>query len=233
MTADFGIVFDCDGVLLDSMGMWHALDDRLAAQVGAVFTEADRDFVTSGTLLESGRYIHERFGVGDTAQDVVDIIMHDMLEFYTNEVQPKPGVMALVQELSEHGIPMGVASSTPSPLLRTGLATAGLASYMRAIVSVDDLGTSKREPLVYDTVRAALGTARERTWGIEDSLYAIRTLESAGYRTLAVYDSEIAGDAASLAGLADCCIMSFEDFTAADLIGLMSDAPASEVSPKP
>lgn len=221
-----GVIFDCDGVLLDSMGMWHALDDRLAAQVDAEFTEADRDFVTAGTLQESGRYIHERFGVGNSAEDVVGIIMREMLAFYANEVRPKPGALALVRGLAERGVPMGVASSTPSALLRVGLETAGLASYMRAVVSVEDVSSSKREPLVYDTVRMALGTPRELTWGVEDSLYAVRTLAHAGYRTLAVYDSEIAGDPTALAGEADYCIMSFENFTAADFASMVM-APRS------
>lgn len=199
--------------------MWHALDDRLAARVGAEFTQADRDFVTAATLDESARHIYERFGVCGSAEGVRELIMGDMLDFYTNEVRPKPGALALVRELDELGVPMGVASSTPADLLRVGLTTAGFAPYMRAVVSVEDLGSSKREPLIYDTVRAALGTTRKQTWGVEDSLYAVRTLADAGYRTLAVFDSEIAGDPAALAEAADYCIMSLAEVVPADFVG--------------
>ncbi len=221
---DFGVVFDCDGVLLDSMGLWHALDDRLAARVGIEFTQADRDFMTAATILESSRYMHEKYGIGATVEEVVDIIHDDMLAFYAGEAATKPGALELVQGLAERGVPMGVASSTPSTLLRAGLEAAGFAPYLRAIVSVEDVSSTKREPLVYDTVRSALGTPRERTWGVEDALYAVRTLVGAGYRTLAVYDSEIAGAPASLAAAADCFILSFEAFTAADFAEMAARA---------
>lgn len=220
MATDFGIVFDCDGVLLDSMGFWHALDDRLAARVGVGFTKADRDFMTAATLPESARYMHERYGIGGSTEDVVRIIRDEMLAFYADEVEPKPGAVALVKGLAERGVPMAVASSTSPELLRVGLERAGFARYMRAIVSVEDVGSSKREPLVYDTARASFGLPRERTWGVEDALYAVRTLAGAGYHTLAVYDSEIAGPLAALSDAVDCLILSFEDFTAADFVNM-------------
>lgn len=210
MTHLFGVIFDCDGTLLDSMDMWHSLDDRLAARAGVTLTKADRDFLTACTLEECGVYFHEQLGIGASSADVMDAFNEELLRFYQHEAAPKPGARELVQELANAGVPMAVASSTPSSLLRIGLEHAGMADAFKAIVSVEDVDSSKREPLVYDTAREALGTSREQTWGVEDALYAVETLKRAGYRTFAVFDSMTAGSPEELSRVADVFRMSLE-----------------------
>lgn len=217
---EIGVIFDCDGTLLDSMGVWHSLDDRLAQRVGATFTQEDRDYMTAATIAECAGYLHEKFGVGTCAQDVQRMIDDDMYAYYTCEASPKPGALEFVRNLYELGIPMGVASSTPTKLLHAGLEATGFSAYMRTIVSVDDLATSKREPVVFDAVRDALGTKRAATWGFEDAVYAIHTLHNAGYHTCGIFDSDIAGTSSQLQAAADCFIMSFADITADGFIAL-------------
>lgn len=211
--AKIGVIFDCDGTLLDSMGMWHGLDDRLAARAGVELTMADRDFLTAATLEECSVYLHERYAMGSSPADVLNDFHEELHFYYENQVQPKPGAVELVNSLASADIPMAVASSTPPSLLRLGLETAGFADVMRAIVSVEDIGSSKREPLVYDMARVSLGTDRAHTWGVEDALYAVRTLGNAGYRTMAVFDSQIAGSPEDLAAAADIYVPSLESVT--------------------
>ncbi len=219
MAAKIGVIFDCDGTLLDSMGMWHSLDDRLAARAGVELTKADRDFLTAATLEECAVYLHERYAMGQSPQDVLEDFHEELLACYRSEVQPKPGAVRLVQELAEANIPMAVASSTPPELLRLGLETTKLAAAMEAIISVEDVDSSKREPLVYDIARAALGTERAQTWGVEDALYAVHTLTKAGYRTMAVFDSMIAGAPEDLAAAADVYVPSLESATVELFLG--------------
>lgn len=209
-----GVIFDCDGTLLDSMTMWHSLDDRIAERAGVTFTKADKDFLTAGTLRECADYMHDRYGIGASGADVERMINDETARWYATEAVPRPGALAFVQGLAEAGIPMAVASSTPAANLRCGLETAGLAPYLSAIVSVEDVGVSKREPLVYDVAREALGTPRSRTWGFEDALYAVQTLAGAGFRTVGVYDTDIAGTPEQLAAAADLFIASFTELTA-------------------
>lgn len=215
-----GVIFDCDGTLLDSMGFWHNLDQRLASRAGVALTKDDADYMTAATIAECSAYLHDKFGVGDSAQDVERMIDDEMMSYYENEAEPKLGALDLVRGLYEAGVPMGVASSTPPKLLHVGLERTGFAEYMKAIYSVDDFNSSKREPLVYNKVREVLGTKTEDTWGVEDALYAIRTLNAAGYKTLAIYDSEIAGSPSELESEADKFIMTFADLTAEDLFKL-------------
>lgn len=205
------VIFDCDGTLLDSMHMWHSLDDRLAGSAAVTLTDEDRAYLTAATLLEVGQYMHEKYGMGSSAQDVMDAINQEMHTFYTTAVTPKPGAVQLVRALADAGVPMAVASSTPGVLLREGLAFAGLADAFEVILSVEDVNASKREPRVWDVAREHLGTERADTWGVEDALYAVRTLNAAGYPTLAVYDSDTAGTADALAAEARAFVPSLTD----------------------
>lgn len=205
-----GIIFDCDGVLLDSMAVWHQLDDRLAKRARASFSQEDLDRITASTIPECARYIHEKFGLGSSSQDVVAIIEEEMYDFYTHDVTPKPGALTFVQATHDAQIPMAVASSTPPRLLKAGLSYTGFAPFLEAIVSVEDVGKAKRDPAVYDRARQSLGTSREQTWVFEDALYAIRTLNEAGYRSFALYDSDIAGTAAQLQAEAQAFAFSLE-----------------------
>lgn len=209
-----GVIFDCDGTLVDSMSAWRELEASLGRRAQVELTREDTDLLTTLTIPECGVFFHERCGLGETPQDVVRMIDEFMADYYAHRVCARPGALAFVQALHEQGVPMAVASSTPAELLHLGLDHVGIAPYLKAIVSVDDAGASKREPAVYDLARASLGTERAQTWGFEDALYAVRTLKAAGYRAFGVYDCDESGAYADLTAEADQVIRSFTEIAA-------------------
>lgn len=208
---DIGVIFDCDGTLVDSMGAWHEVDRTLAAEAGITLTEADAEAITTMSLPEASAYLHEQCGLGESNEAVLEMIFDRMRAFYANEVEARPGALTFVQALHERGVPMAVASSTPADMLATCVERCGFAPYMKTVVSVDDLQTSKREPAVYDHARSFLGTDRAHTWAFEDAAYALDTLCAAGYRTGAIYDNDISGTRDQLFERADFLIASWED----------------------
>lgn len=209
-----GVIFDCDGTLVDSMGAWHDVDRTLAAEAGITLTKEDADAITTMSLPEASAYLHEQCGLGASSEDVLAMIFERMRAFYANEVEARPGALAFVQGLHARGVPMAVASSTPPDMLACCIERCGFAPYMKAVVSVDDLGTSKREPAVYDHARSFLGTDRAHTWGFEDAAYALDTLRAAGFRTGAIYDNDISGSWDALVARAELLIPTWEDLTA-------------------
>lgn len=217
MANDIGIIFDCDGTLVDSMGAWHEVDRTLAAEAGIQLTPEDTDRITTMSLDEASAYLHS-CGLGASADQVREMIFERMRAFYANEVIARPGALTFVRALHERGVPMAIASSTSPDMLATCVRRCGLEPYMRAVVSVDDLNTSKREPAIYDYARSFLGTDRACTWGFEDATYAIRTLKDAGYHTGAIYDNDISGTREDLYREADFLIASFEDLDADDFL---------------
>lgn len=213
-----GVIFDCDGTLLDSMTVWREAERELARRAGVTLSRADTDALTAMTIPECGTFFHERFGLGESAEDVVATMDELMLEFYRERAVARPGALAFVKALAAHGVHVSVASSSPQPYLQAGLARCGFAPYVEAIVSVDDVGKSKREPAVYDRARELMGTPLETTWGVEDSVYAVRTLKGAGYRTLGIYDCDISGTVEELEVEADRFIRTFEGLEAETFI---------------
>lgn len=211
MAENIGVIFDCDGTLVDSMGAWHDVDRTLAAEAGIEITETDADAITTMSLPEASAYLHEQCGLGNSSEEVLDMIFERMRAIYANEVEARPGALEFVQALAERGVPMAVASSTPADMLAICVERCGFAPYMKAVVSVDDLQTSKREPAIYDHARSFLGTDRAHTWGFEDAAYALDTLRGAGYRAGAIYDNDISGTREELIERADFLLSSWED----------------------
>ena len=213
-----GVIFDCDGTLLDSMDVWREVEDELARRAGAQLTDADKDELTTLNIPEAGAFFHDRFGLGAAADDVVRMMDELMLDYYRNRAHERPGALAFVRALVERGVRVSVASSSPQKYLQAGLERAGFAPFVGRVLWLDDVSYSTREPKVYDHTRSLMGTPLETTWGFEDSAYALRTLRGAGYRTVGIYDRDDAGTHEELRANADAVIDSFEELNAETFI---------------
>lgn len=209
-----GVIFDCDGTLIDSMDAWRDLEGELGRRVGVELTSEDRQTLCTLNIPESAQYFHDRFGLGASGDEVVGMMDEIMLDFYGHRAVARPGALAFIDGLARHGVVMSVASSSPKPYLEAGLACAGIAPYLEAVVSVEDVHSNKRNPKVYDHTRDLMGTSTSLTWGFEDAIYAVRTLARAGYGTVGVYDHDLSGTWGQLSAEADLAVRSFEDLDA-------------------
>lgn len=209
-----GVIFDCDGTLIDSMDAWRDLEGELGRRVGVELTSEDRQTLCTLNIPESAQYFHDRFGLGASGDEVVGMMDEIMLDFYGHRAVARPGALAFIDGLARHGVVMSVASSSPKPYLEAGLACAGIAPYLEAVVSVEDVHSNKRNPKVYDHTRDLMGTSTSLTWGFEDAIYAVRTLARAGYGTVGVYDHDLSGTWGQLSAETDLAIRSFEDLDA-------------------
>ena len=209
-----GVIFDCDGTLIDSMDAWRDLEGELGRRVGVELTSEDRQTLCTLNIPESAQYFHDRFGLGASGDEVVGMMDEIMLDFYGHRAVARPGALASIDGLARHGVVMSVASSSPKPYLEAGLACAGIAPYLEAVVSVEDVHSNKRNPKVYDHTRDLMGTSTSLTWGFDDAIYAVRTLARAGYGTVGVYDHDLSGTWGQLSAEADLAIRSFEDLDA-------------------
>ena len=209
--APIGVIFDCDGTLLDSMGVWREMESEFARRAGGELSPADKELLTTLTTPEAGRFFHEKFGLGASPQDVVRMVGEYMMEFYSTRAKARPGALAFVRALFERGVRLSVASSSPMPYLLAGLSHTDFLPLFDAVVSVDDVGKPKREPAVYDRARHLMGTDLSLTWGVEDAFYAIGTLKRAGYHTLAIYDCDMSGTYEALAFAAERVVRDFRE----------------------
>lgn len=205
-----GVIFDCDGTLLDTIDAWHEVEDRLLSDAGITLSKAERDELSSLTLDEAGEFFFVRFDGVDSPQQVRDLIVEHLLEFYRTRSTAVAGAEGFVEALGRRGVPMAVLSSSPQSFLQAGLGRTAMAAHFRAVVSVDDVEGSKRDRETYHHVCGLLGTDPAETWFFDDSWYALKAAREAGLRTVGVFSSDNCGTHEELARYSECVI---EDFT--------------------
>ncbi len=194
-----GVIFDADGVLLDSLSVWKTLGSRFLRRRGIVAT-ADLDRRLFSMSLEQGAECLRREYHLPESEAEIRAGLQDMLrDFYVHEVGLKEDAAALLRSLSEEKIPMALATSSPRAHVEAALQRNGVLSYFeRRIFTVEELGTSKHTPEIYLAAAESLGTVPAETLVFEDSLYALRTAKAAGFRTVGVYDADGEPDQAGL-----------------------------------
>ncbi len=166
-----GAIFDCDGTLVDSMGMWTSAFGRLCARHGV--SDVPQERVESISLLDGCALLHDEYGVEAGADELYEEICALVRDAYEHEVELMPGARRFLDELAAAGVPMIVASSTPVRELRCCLAAHDLSRYFVDVVSTEDVGGRDKEfPDVYLEAARRLGAPREATWVFEDAPFA-------------------------------------------------------------
>ncbi|WP_322290269.1 thiamine diphosphokinase [Paratractidigestivibacter sp.] len=183
-----GAIFDCDGTLVDSMGMWADSTAWVFANYGGTMPDGFFDRVESISLANMCAICHEEFGYGDTAGEVYEAVCAHVRDCYENEIAAFPGARDFLAELKRAGIPMAIASSTPVRELRVGLEAHDMLGSFDAVVSTEDVGGRDKEfPDVYLEACRRLGLdagderVREQVWVFEDAPFGVQTSHKAGF----------------------------------------------------
>jgi HAD superfamily hydrolase (TIGR01509 family) len=207
-----GVIFDVDGVLLDSMGMWMHLAEDYVRKLGADPEENLTSIVFSMSMEQGAEYISKHYPVGMTAQEIRDGISDTIRDFYFNEVKAKPGAEELMKAFRAAGIKMTVATASPHEHIERALERNGLSGYIDGIFTCADMGSSKHEPDIFHAAAAHIGTKPEETLVFEDSLYALRTAAEAGFHAVGVYDADGETDQEGMKETAEVYIRDLTEF---------------------
>ena len=202
-------IFDCDGVLLDSIGAWHNLDAQLAAEAGITLTDADRAALNASTLDEAAEYFHVHYAIGRDAADVAKRFTDILFDYYLNHAEEVPGALAFVRAANQAGIVMCVLSSSPQAFLQAGLGRAGFLDEISIVLSAEQLPFKKREVAMYPYICDQLGVEPENTWFFDDSWYALQTAHDAGLHTVGVFSADQCGTHEQLAAYGELVVDDF------------------------
>ena len=185
-----GVIFDVDGVLLDSMEIWTDLGARYLTSLDREPGKGLAEVLFSMSMEQGAEYLTERYSLGLTPEEVMDGLSGMLRDFYFYEVGAKPGAAALMERFREEGVRMTAATSSPAEHVARALERNGLLGYLDRIFTVAETGASKHSPEIFDRAAAFMGTSRDETLVFEDSLYALRTAAEAGFRTVGVFDAK-------------------------------------------
>lgn len=228
-------IFDCDGTLLDSMGMWLSCQPKLLASYGISTTPADFARFEHLAFEDECAAYHETWGIGASGQDVAERFNKIMEHEYRTAIHPMPGAVALVQAAAARGIALAIATSTPAHLVRLGLEANGLDAYFPEITTTGEAGRSKEFPDVYDLAlqracaRCGLGkVARSDAWVFEDAPFGLTSAGAAGYNTVGIYDPAGRGTREAVFELADLPVDSLEEISLDQLSRFMTERAVRE-----
>ena len=179
------VVFDMDGVIVDSEQVWDDVREQLAKERGGRWHDRAQADMMGMSSPEWSRYMHDVIGLSESPEEINDEVVRRMLERYREELPLIDGAVEAVRRLAPE-FRLGVASSSNRPLIETVLERAGIADLFEAVVSSEEVAGGKPAPDVYLEAMRRLGTEPGRTAAVEDSSNGIRAAHAAGMRVLAL-----------------------------------------------
>ena len=196
------VIFDLDGVLIDSESVWDAARRGVVADNGGTWTETATRAMQGMSSSEWSRYLHDELGVSLDPEEISRQVVERMLAAYEREVPLLPGAVQAVRRLAGRW-PLGLASSSNRPVIDVVLESAGLTACFSATVSGDEVAHGKPSPDVYLAAAGKLGVEAARAAAVEDSSNGLRAGAAAGMLVIAVPNREFppADDALALASL--------------------------------
>ena len=186
------VVFDLDGVLVDSEIWWDEVRQGWAAAHGRTWTAGDRAAVMGANSLAWARIMRDRLDLPDCSLDeILRAVVDGVVERYAREGAPIiEGAMATVRRLAPR-YPLAVASSAHHDVIDAALEATGLRDAFRAVVSSDDVAHGKPAPDVYLEAASRLGVGPAGCLVVEDSLNGVRAGRAAGMTTVLVPNAAV------------------------------------------
>jgi HAD superfamily hydrolase (TIGR01509 family) len=179
------IVFDLDGVLVDSEQVWDEIRQAVVAERGGRWRDEATRAMQGMSTPEWAAYLAGPLGADGTPEELARVVTAAMADRYRAAVPLLPGAVDAVTALAARW-PLAVASSSPPELIRAVLDSAGIAGRFRAVVSSEEVPRGKPAPDVYLAAAGRLGVEPVRCVAIEDSANGLRSAAAAGMTVVAV-----------------------------------------------
>jgi len=212
------VVFDLDGLLLDSEQLWDEAREELAHERGGKWTPSAQRDMMGMSSPEWSRYMHDRIGLREPPEEINRLVVERMLALYEQDLPLLPGAVGAVERLGARW-PLGLASSSNRPLIDRVLELSGLAPRFKVTVSSEEVAHGKPAPDVYLEASRRLGVAPARAAAVEDSRNGIRSGRAAGMTVIAIPNPHFPPGEDALAE-ADVVLSSLDELTPDAIAGL-------------
>ena len=179
------VVFDLDGVIVDSEHVWDEVREELARERGGRWHDRAQTDMMGMSSPEWSRYMHDVIGLPESPAEIDAEVVRRMLGSYTEHVPLVDGAVEAVSRLAG-SFRLALASSSNRPVIDVVLEVSGLAPLFEATVSSEEVERGKPAPDVFLEAAARLAVAPERCAAVEDSGNGIRAAHAADMRVLAI-----------------------------------------------
>ena len=175
-----GAVFDADGTLFDSMGLWDRAGEIYLRRKGIRPGEDTKEQLETMTMEESAEYFRSSYGIRLERDEIIDEFNRMIYDCYEKVIRIKPGVLQVLEDLKSRNVRMCIATSTDRPLIEAALKNNGIDGYFTGLLTCTEAGAGKRNPRIYELAMGILGTKKEETLVFEDAYFAAETAKKYG-----------------------------------------------------
>jgi HAD superfamily hydrolase (TIGR01509 family) len=179
------VVFDLDGLLLDTEQVWDEVREQVTRERGGRWHDRAQADMMGMSSTEWSRYMHDELGLREPPEEINRLVVERMQERYRQRLPVIDGAVESVKRIGARW-PLGLASSSNRRLIDLALDEMGVAELFRATVSSEEVERGKPAPDVYLEVARRLGVSPARVVAIEDSANGIRSAKAAGMRVIAI-----------------------------------------------
>lgn len=223
------IIFDLDGTLIDSVGIWNAIDEELIKQIGTLplgneNIAKQRDDTLKKFQNESDMYLayfdflKEKYQSSLTKEEIKTLRYQIADDYLKTKVDYKPNAEKVLKILKQKGYTLAIASTTSRHCIniyqtqnKNIINKANLNDMFSLILTKDDITTKKPSPEVHEKIMEQLKVTKEQCLIIEDSLIGVEAAKNAGIQVAVMYDQYANGDREQINKLADYSFQNFSE----------------------
>jgi beta-phosphoglucomutase-like phosphatase (HAD superfamily) len=217
------VVFDLDGVLIDSETAWSAAREAVATDSGGRWHGGAQTDMMGMSSTEWSWYMHDELAVPMPPERISEQVVERLGGIFREHLPLAGSAPAAVEALGDRW-PLAIASSSNRPLIDLVLEVSGLAGDFQASVSSEEVARGKPAPDVYQAAAGRLGVDAGACVAVEDSANGLRAASAAGMRIVAIPNPDFPPDGDSL-GLAHTVLWSLRQLVPA-VVEALESAPA-------
>ena len=205
-------IFDLDGTLLDSLGVWTDIDIEFLGKRGVSFTEEYGKATATMRMMEAAEYTVKLYRLEEKPEDIMAEWMEMARDRYAHQIGLIPFAKEFLLQLKTEGVPMGVATIGKKELYQPALERNGIAELFDVIVDGDMVRTGKESPDIYLKAAELLGVEPKRCVVFEDTSIGLRSASSCGFMTVGILDRGNRENHEEIKAICDVAAFDFKQF---------------------
>lgn len=206
-----GAIFDLDGTLIDSMGVWEKIDREFLKKRNISIPSDYIEKINSMSFKKVAKYTIERFKLKESPEELIKEWNEMAIYEYSNNIKLKPYVKEYLIKLKDNNIKIGLATSSSRILYEPVLKNNHIYEYFDVLTSLEDVKRDKSYPDIYLLVADKLKLNPQDCVGFEDILVAVNTMKKADFKVIGVYDKYADSEVEEIKKISDRFIYDFKE----------------------
>ena len=183
------VIFDMDGTLIDSTGIWHEIDVNFFAKRGMELPNDYAQHIVHLGLKQAAIYTKETYHLEESIQDIMNEWHNMSIDMYRYKVELKPHALELLKTFKQNNIKMAIATANDEPLYKPCIDRLNIGEYFDFIADVNSAKEGKQSAKIYLDLAKLMGEKPENVLVLEDMPMCVKTANRSGFITVAVYDN--------------------------------------------